>query len=78
MTYSVRTGKASWQPSFSLRPVDTLVNPIFSGAARLKLNSVVSCRISTGPSVARMRRAEAAKCPSRILSSLILPLEKNR
>ena len=55
-----------------------MVNPIFSGAERLKENSVVSCRIRIGPSVACMRKAEAAKWPSRILSSLTFPLEKNR
>ena len=45
--------------SFTLRPVDTFVKPIFSGAERLKENSVVSCRIRIGPSVTLIRRAEA-------------------
>ena len=54
---SPQTACFLWRPSFSLRPADTFVNPTFSGAERLKENSVVSCKIGTGPSVARRRRA---------------------
>lgn len=68
------------RPSFILppRPVDCLVNPIFSGEERLKENTVVSCKTRTGSSVAWIRKAEAAKCPSNILSSLTFSLAKKQ
>src|SRR5690606_27822115 len=46
------------------------------GALEGKFRGVL--RIRMGPSVAWIRRADAAKWPSRILSSLTFPLEKNR
>jgi hypothetical protein len=42
-------------------PQEVFVKPIFSGAARLNKNSVVSCSTRIGPSVARTRNPEAAK-----------------
>lgn len=49
-----------------------------AGLQRHTVNSVVSCRTRIGPSVAWTRRAEAAKCPARILSSLTFSFAKNR
>ncbi len=59
-------------------PVAVPIKPIFSGDARLKANSVVSCRIRIGPCVACIRMAVALKCPANILSSLTLSFAKNR
>ena len=77
---SSRPHSVCWRkrPSFSLRPVEVLVKPIFSGAARVKENSVVSWSTRIGPSTACTRKADAWKWPASILSSLTFSFEKKR
>jgi hypothetical protein len=60
------------------RPLISDSLPISSGAARWKLNSVVSCNTRTGPAVAANRPVVAAKWPARITPSSTRRLSKNR
>lgn len=79
---SSRPHSVCWRkrPSLSFRPVGVLVKPIFSGAARVKENSVVSCNTRIGPSMGWTRRAGAWKWKwqASIVSSLTFSFEKKR
>ena len=54
------------------------MKPIFSGALRVKENSVVSWSNKIGPSTACTRRADAWKWPASTRSSLTYSFEKKR